>query len=74
MADQQPNNGHHQARPDYELYEARRLPSLFVCSDCGSVVHNMKIHDAWHRGIAGRRSQATDGELADSPPRSARRA
>lgn len=50
--------------PDYELYEPRRSPTLYTCRGCGTIVHNIRIHDAWHRGIDARR-QAIDNDLTD---------
>jgi hypothetical protein len=51
--------------PDYELYEPRRSPTLYTCRGCGTIVHNIRIHDAWHRGIDERRRQAIEGDLTD---------
>lgn len=52
MAGHEPECGRYEGRPDYKLYAASRSPSLYACTGCGSIIHNMRIHDAWHRRLA----------------------
>ncbi|WP_406816611.1 hypothetical protein [Mycobacterium sp. M23085] len=39
-----PNSG----RPDYEVSNHQ---NQYACRGCGSIVYNIRIHDAWHQHI-----------------------